>query len=220
VPNGMSKKPVALAIFVKTPGFSKVKTRLGQGIGQQAAEKFHELSCGAVKSVVQRAVPYWAVAEKLAVKHPLWRDFPTLEQGSGELGDRLSKVYDELMERYPAVIFIGGDSPMIRPEDLLSALRAVKQGDRFVMGLTEDGGFWLFAGSKPVPRKVWTDVTYSDWETGAQLQRGLTPIAPVRPIETHFDIDQREDLARLKRLFASRKDLLPEQIVLSKWLNN
>ena len=110
----------AIAIFVKTPGLSPIKTRLASSIGVSAAERFHLLSAKAIESVVLDAfraepacIPYWAVAEKEAVHTPYWKSFQTIWQGEGSLGERLACVYDELIQQHSFVIFIGADSPHI-----------------------------------------------------------------------------------------------------------
>ncbi len=67
----------SLAIFVKTPGYSPVKTRLAASIGQRRAEQFHRLAAAAVAAVAKAAMPavtpYWAIAERDALHDPLWR---------------------------------------------------------------------------------------------------------------------------------------------------
>ena len=63
----------SLAIFVKTPGQSPVKTRLARHIGQLKAEAFHFSSAEAVASVAVIAgaeagfKAHWAVAEPAAI---------------------------------------------------------------------------------------------------------------------------------------------------------
>ena len=83
----------AIAIFVKTPGLSPIKTRLVSSIGVSAAERFHLLSAKAIESVVLDAfraepacIPYWAVAEKEAVHTPYWKSFQTIWQGCQGFG--------------------------------------------------------------------------------------------------------------------------------------
>ena len=58
----------AVAIFVKTPQLSAVKTRLWPGICRRQAERLHCASAAAVRSVVAQAGAngtirgYWALA--------------------------------------------------------------------------------------------------------------------------------------------------------------
>ncbi|HCO24225.1 MAG TPA: hypothetical protein DIT97_14715, partial [Gimesia maris] len=49
----MLSKQGAIAVFVKTPGYSPLKTRLAQSVGTVQAEQFHILSAKAVAAVVQ-----------------------------------------------------------------------------------------------------------------------------------------------------------------------
>jgi hypothetical protein len=46
---------VGIAIFVKTPGHSPLKTRLAAGIGIDAAREFHMLAAQAVAAVARKA---------------------------------------------------------------------------------------------------------------------------------------------------------------------
>ncbi len=77
----------AIAVFVKTPGISPVKTRLAAKLGKETAEAFHLASARSVSSVVQELSQlddiqsYYAVAEKTALKHVFWQDLPCLWQG-------------------------------------------------------------------------------------------------------------------------------------------
>ena len=99
---------VAVAIFVKTPGLSALKTRLWPNLGREAAERLHMACAEAVASVVAEAgrrhgmTAYWAVAEENATAH--WPGFPCVEQGAGSLGERMARVYRRMYERHGAAI--------------------------------------------------------------------------------------------------------------------
>jgi glycosyltransferase A (GT-A) superfamily protein (DUF2064 family) len=215
----------AVAVWVKTPGLSPVKTRLAADVGREAAEEFYRRSVDAVRAVVSRAAehdapaltPYWAVAEAGGAEG--WDGFRVVGQGEGELGERLSRVYDALLERHRFVAFLGADAPQLAPALLLRAARAAMAG-AFVLGPADDGGFYLFAGSRPLPREVWTGVPYSDPSTCAELEARLRPLAPVERLERRYDVDTGDDLRRLRAELAARADLLPEQRSLARWLES
>jgi glycosyltransferase A (GT-A) superfamily protein (DUF2064 family) len=116
----------AVAIFVKTPGLSPVKTRLAAGgMGAEAATEFHRLSvAGVARACGDDVAPYWAVAEREALAPPAWRGFPAIWQGEGGLGARLDRIYATLLQRHGRVLLIGADAPQITP-DLRDALRAL-----------------------------------------------------------------------------------------------
>lgn len=213
----------AVAIWVKTPGLSPLKTRLAAGIGAPMAEEFYRRSAAAVHAVAQQAaeqsagglVPCWAVAEAAS---DAWPDLPVVRQGEGGLGERLSRVYDALLERHGFAIFVGADAPQITPARLGAAAAVARTGS-FVLGPADDGGFYLFAGSHPVPRTVWTAVPYSDAETLRRLAAGLEPIALIERIPPMFDVDTADELHRLHGELAVLSEPLPEQRALSKWLD-
>ena len=68
--------PGALAIFVKTPELSAVKTRLAAEIGREEAIAFYRSCVGAIEAVAAEASRrspldvYWAVAEEPASHEP------------------------------------------------------------------------------------------------------------------------------------------------------
>lgn len=201
----------ALAIFVKTPGLSPVKTRLAREVGQKRAMAFY-LSClkamsALGKEVAHRSrgwiVPYWAVAESAGKNYGLWRDFDCLVQPGGGLGERLSAVYDRLLTEHDRVILIGADCPQLTADTILSAISLVNT-HQFVIGPTEDGGFYLFGGALPIPRNLWTGVSYSTATTRRDLARLLRRLAPVKLLPCEFDVDHAADLERLVRGTAGR----------------
>ncbi|MDQ3161189.1 MAG: DUF2064 domain-containing protein, partial [Pseudomonadota bacterium] len=148
---------VGIAIFVKTPGHSPLKTRLARTIGADAARQFHLLSAAAVAAVAcraQREMPalstHWAVAEASALDDPAWGSLPLIAQGDGDLGARMGRVTDALLARFDAALLLGADTPQIEAGDLIAAVDALAS-HRHVMGPSDDGGFWLFATRGKVP---------------------------------------------------------------------
>ena len=220
-------KSIALAIFVKTVGFSPVKTRLGCSIGKEQAEHFYRRSLVAVAEVVKKLSQrdhdltiYWAVAEKEALQSPHWSEFDVVSQGEGKsLGERLSHVYSELRAKHAGVCFIGGDSPHIPVSNYESGILKLKNSaeDTFVIGRTLDGGFYFFGGKKIIPQKVWTSVEYSKNTTAENLERLLLSIGTVDIIKLNFDIDELVDLERYAEIDLMNEELLPAQKELIKW---
>ncbi len=217
----------AIAIWVKTPGYSPVKTRLAAAIGTEAAEEFYWLSAQAVGAVVRQAAgaapelltPYWAVAEEAALSHPDWRDFPTVYQGEGDLGARLSHVYDTLLQRHPWVIFIGADAPQITRHVLAAAAQVLSETGDFVLGPAEDGGYYLFGGSTALPRSLWVAVPYSAADTLEVFAGLLRPLGSIQYLAEMFDVDTADDLTQLRNELVVAPPLLIEQQNLLAWLN-
>lgn len=214
-----------LAIFVKTPELSPVKTRLAQGIGKAKALQFYNqaldataaLACHVRSELKDQLDVVWAVAERQGLDSNRWKDLGTVFQGEGSLGDRLHTVYDKLLDQYEYVTFMGADSPHICSSEIVNGLKLTKkwQNEKFIIGETFDGGFYFFGGSKPLGKDVWTSVEYSSAHTAQQLESALEKFGGIEKIEKNFDIDTVEDLLRLS---ASKDILLPQQMNLIEWI--
>lgn len=201
---GQKKKTAAIAIFVKTPGLSSVKSRLAANIGKENAEEFFRLSVKATEAAVVESIKrsfgeieaYWAVAEEEAIALPVWSSFKTIYQGKGELGDRLATVYSSLQREHEGVFLMGADLPHIEYQTILEAHTQLLASDKFILGTTEDGGFYLFGGKSPIEKSVWTSVEYSSEKTAGELIQILGR-EHFSFLDQKFDIDYLEDLRRL-----------------------
>jgi uncharacterized protein len=204
---------VGLAIFVKTPGVSPLKTRLARGIGPSAAEMFHRHAARAVAEVAAQArialpalTVYWAVAEAEAMDAPLWRDLPRLAQGDGNLGARMRRIYDTLRACHGSALLIGADAPQLQTGDT-------------VIGPSADGGFWLFGGRVTVDDAAWTTTPWSQADTRARFLGGLGS-ATVASLRTLRDVDECEDLPALHDALTALPSPTPAQSALADWLRS
>ena len=194
---------VALAVFVKTPEYSAVKTRLAQEVGTAKARAVYEACLAAMRDLMcavqdatasapQKIIPHWAVGERAATTHPRWHGFPTLWTGDGGLGERLSHVYSTLLAHHSRVILIGSDCPQI---PVASITTAANQRGKVVFAPATDGGFYLFAAGIPIAKSLWCAVPYSQANTLAQLQQQLQPhpqttLPPLTDIDTVASFQQ------------------------------
>jgi hypothetical protein len=216
----------ALAIFVKTPGLSPIKTRLARSIGVEAAIEFHRCAAAAVAAVARAAIaqgvdltPYWVVAEADAIGHAAWRGFPTVWQGTGKLADRLEQVHDELRARHGRVLLIGADAPQITTAQLAAALAALDDpATPFALGRACDGGFWLLASRAEIPRHVWQAVNYSQPGTAGELASALGTLGNVAALSELTDADTADDLPRLQSELEALPAALPEQRAVCAWI--
>jgi rSAM/selenodomain-associated transferase 1 len=209
---------IALAAFVKTASVSPVKTRLAKDFGREAANEFYALSHRAVMSVMRASEvwrPYWAVAEEDT--HAQWPDFPCIWQGEGGLGERLAKISATLFAEHEAVIFIGADCPQIHPGLLLEALDQLRQAE-FVIGPANDGGFYLLAAKKEIPRPVWLDVPYSDDATCREIVRHLQGYGKVVELEALTDADHLSDLPQVLAELRAVPERTPQHAALLTWM--
>lgn len=226
----MSNRPaVAAAVFVKTPGYSPLKTRLAEGIGTENAEQFHRRATRCVRDVLRESIrilsqrgielqPIWAVAEPEALGDPVWNDFPVMGQGGGELGSRLHRVYAQLIDESEGVLLLGADSPQLDVELIVSAVREViGEKPRFCLAPANDGGFSLFGGNAPILESVWTSVPYSSQETARCLIEQLEPFGPVERLSELIDVDTLDDLIQILPVL-NRENALSSQRELGQWI--
>jgi len=217
----------AIAIFVKTPGLSPVKTRLAVALGQEAAEAFHLASSRSVASVTQELSQqsgiqsYYAVAEQFALNHNYWDDLPCVWQGEGGLGERMAHIYNTLLQEHDFVLLVGADIPQMTVSELHSAVKwlAREEHARFAFGPSVDGGFWVFGGNCPVPDYVWTEVVYSQADTGAQFLNRIEPLGEVKTLALLRDVDEVSDLLLLRDALLNLAEPLPEQYELLRFLD-
>jgi glycosyltransferase A (GT-A) superfamily protein (DUF2064 family) len=143
--------------------------------------------------------PFFAIAESDAVNSPFWQGLPNLYQGEGGLGLRMHQVYSQLQRSHGHVILLGADTPQMEIGDLVSAAQWIsKSGEtRFSFGPAQDGGFWLFGGNGPIPQSLWTDVEYSQPDTGKRFLSNLSPHGKLQFQRTLSDVDTVADLPRV-----------------------
>lgn len=227
---------MGVAVFVKTPGLSPLKTRLAAGVGRQAAESFYLRSLEVIQAQLQAQlqaqsaelssrpdsnVPlksplqcYWAVAEAQAKDHALWQQHPVLAQGQGGLGERIARVYEQLQGRHDIAVLLGADLPDL-PPDLLKRVAAclskkyVRECD-YVIGPAQDGGFYAFASRRQLGPEVWMGVPYSQPSTLSALLAALPP-GRVSYLPPRRDVDTQADLYALADRWPGVRRAYPEQ---------
>ncbi|QDT41844.1 hypothetical protein Pan241w_19120 [Gimesia alba] len=223
----MVSRQGAIVIFVKTPGYSPLKTRLAQTIGQAQAEQFHRLSAAAVAAVVQKVAqqkqvtPYWAVAEEAALTDPLWHQFATLFQGAGDLGTRLAHVNRVLSEQHDFVIFLGADAPQLPVTyltDAVDLLTNVTDQRQFVLGPADDGGFYLFGTPICLSQETWLNVPYSAANTAEKLLAQLEGQGDIQRLPALTDVDTVRELQTIIQEQSDDDKLLPEQRQIREWI--
>lgn len=216
----------ALAIFVKTPGESPVKTRLTGEIGKLQALEFYRHSLAAVQGTALEVArnsrgllhPWWAVGEKHTLNYPCWDKLPPIYTGPGGLGERLYHVYSTLLKDYDFVMLMGSDSPQISPEILIDAAALLIGSASFVLGPALDGGFYLLGGSRHIPRARLLEIPYSQPDTGDRMKKTLETLGAVNLLEELTDVDTATDLKIL--LNELKGAALPEQLTLKEWLKS
>ncbi len=212
-----------LAIFVKTPGVSPLKTRLAAGIGA-ASESWYRMAAQAVKSVALGAQAniginaYWAVAESSALQHELWQSLPRLAQaeaGTEELGERMGRVMRMLIRQHGFGLLLGADTPQVCVDDIQAAAEFLdNENPRLVLGPARDGGFWCVGSNFKFPIALWQSIKYSQANTYQEFLLAFTPFAEVHTLRTLSDVDEAVDLIRCNEELELLEHPTPEQQVL------
>ena len=169
-----------LVILAKAPHLGAVKRRLGHDIGSLAALQFYERN---LRLTLRRLCRdrRWITSLAITGAPTRWskitpRTVRMMEQGHGDLGDRMRRV----MEAMPSgpVIMIGSDIPNISRDDIYEAFSELGHND-IVLGPAHDGGFWLIgqARRRPLPdifRNVRWSSQYTLHDTLANLDHRHT----------------------------------------------
>ncbi|MEO6365928.1 MAG: DUF2064 domain-containing protein [Luteimonas sp.] len=213
----------ALAIFVKTPGHSQVKSRLAADCGARYAQDWYRHAAAAVGAVAREAqarfglVAYWAVAEPDALGQ--WPGLPTIAQGEGGLGERMARVHAQLVAQHGFGILIGADAPQVSAALLGEAhdwLASTSQ--RLALGPADDGGFWLFGANVTPPLAAWSAVQYSAADTARDLRNNMHELGAWRTLMTLSDVDHGRDLSAMQHALQAMSEPGAEQRALAEWM--
>lgn len=152
-----------LVIMAKQPIAGRVKSRLAKDIGVARATGFYRNMMAATMRNLSRDGRWktWAsIAPDRAVFDHHWHlGIDVFEQGAGNLGERMQRIFDTLPPG--PVMIIGTDIPFISSNDIAEGFRQLGSND-VVFGDAGDGGYWL-VGARRSPRipQVFDNVRWS-----------------------------------------------------------
>jgi len=219
---------VGIAIFVKTPGISPVKTRLAATEGVDYAENWYRRAAVAVAEVatMSGAVVYWAVAEPEGMIAEIWQELSRLAQldcpqstANAGLGARMHCVQQQLLARHSAAILLGADTPQLD----INVLRAIMDylqtsTPRSAIAPASDGGFWLYGGNRCAPLSAWEAVRYSSADTLVQFELAMRNQGKMAQFQSETDVDTAADLAACAIALTSLVDPSDKQRELLNWM--
>ncbi len=189
----------SVVVMARRPRLGAVKTRLAEGLNDQAALSFYKRT---LKRLLKRVAGGGRWQTVLAVTPPdevpkrsLWTcGLPVLAQASGDLGERMQAAVDGMPEG--PVVLIGSDIPDLAARHVARAFRALQRHD-VVLGPSDDGGYWLI-GVAPLLRGVrfFGTVRWSSEHALADTVAGLPEGVRVARLGVLTDIDTAEDFRR------------------------
>ena len=184
--------PVTIAVLAKAPTPGRVKTRLCPPCTPAQAAA---LAGAALEDTLDAAgaVPFARHVLALDGDATSWtgRGFDVVPQRGHGLDERLAAAFADIGG--PTVL-VGMDTPQVVPRQLTSAAALlVSPGTGAVLGLADDGGFWLVGLLTP-DRDAFVGVPMSTDRTGrAQLTRLRARGRMVRRLPVLRDVDRWDD---------------------------
>jgi rSAM/selenodomain-associated transferase 1 len=190
--------PVRVVVFTRFPEAGLAKTRLIPALGPEGAAALHrrltERTLAAVRASGLAVEVRTTGSDRSGFADWLGTDLNFVDQGEGDLGDRLRRACD------PApVLFIGSDLPDLTADHLTNAA-ALLTNERVVLGPAEDGGYWALGLAAPCDMLFEAMPWGSDQVLAITLARlrqcGIQPAM----LPTLADCDRPEDLRRWPEL--------------------
>ncbi len=180
-----------VSLFTRWPTPGAAKTRLIPALGAAGAADLHrrltERTVATVRAAGLRIEIRSTGADPGAFRDWLGNDLAVVDQGDGDLGDRLARAAAEV----PGLL-LGADIPGLLPGHLLAAAAALAH-NRAVIGPASDGGYWVLGLATPMPQ-LFGGV---QWGGNSVLATTLARLPLGTPqLETLSDLDTPEDLAR------------------------
>ncbi|MGY5850768.1 TIGR04282 family arsenosugar biosynthesis glycosyltransferase [Salegentibacter sp. F14] len=186
-----------LIIFAKNPLKGRVKTRLAQEVGNNAALAIYNFllhhTYEATKNLKVDKVIYYSEAfpEQEIFDSENFRK--ELQRGQ-DLGEKMENAFCDAFENtYQRVIIIGTDLLEISQKDIKDAFDHLKKED-VVIGPAKDGGYYLL-GMKSLNSKVFRNKA---WSTDSVLKNTLQDFKKdkVKILKSCNDIDVLSDIPR------------------------
>lgn len=190
-----------ILIFQKNAELGKVKTRLADSIGDQAAydayqrlvKYTHRITS---QSPAQKLLFFSSFLEQDLAQYPT--DYRFELQSGDNLGEKMKNAFDQLFkEKFDRILVIGTDCAEITSELISEAFNKLNTHE-VVIGPAHDGGYYLLGMQKFIPG-LFEGIPWSTDEVSAltmnYLERNFISYAL---LPTLSDVDYEEDWERFK----------------------
>ncbi len=193
-------KPVRIVVFAKAPLAGFAKTRLIPALGQQGAadlaqrlleHTLHEALTSRLGSVELCVAP--------SVTNTVWQTMRLpdgihlTDQGEGDLGERMARAAQRVIDAGEAVLLMGTDCPQLDEARLQEAAQALQRTEATLIPAF-DGGYVLL-GLTRFDSSVFTGIA---WSTDSVLNDTLNRLKQldwgVKVLPTLHDVDVPSDL--------------------------
>jgi uncharacterized protein len=196
-----------LALMAKAPIAGSVKTRLTPPLAPEEAAALSEcflrdmtMNFASLNANRTEGVVLYTPADAgVLLRDLLPGPFKLVAQRGETLGERLVNAADELLSKgFESVCLINSDSPTLPREVLETAVsKLARNGDRVVLGPSEDGGYYLI-GLKLPHRNLFERIAWSTADVLAHtIERAAEIHLAVETLPSWYDVD---DAATLRLL--------------------
>lgn len=210
----MTALPVVALVVAKAPVPGLAKTRLAATVGDQAAAEIaaaallDTLDAVAAAPVRHRVVALTGDLDQASaakdIRHRL-EAFTVVPQRGDDFADRLANAHTDAATEtgIATVLQIGMDTPQVSA-DMLADCAHDLLDSQAVLGLADDGGWWVLGVSDAAMADCLRTVPMSQPDTGALTLAALTG----RGVSVHLvaelaDVDTVDDIEAVRRVCAA-----------------
>lgn len=210
-----------IMIFTRFPELGRVKTRMIDSIGAQAATnlmtemgahvgRMTRYACALSLSGKGVTAQAGQVTAEGLIAGPLseaaeWLGIPCAEQGEGSMGERMQAGFAATFQRGSQVVaIVGGDCPELTPVMINRALVSAQNSKGAAIITATDGGYCLLAlhrNTAPHIDAIFADIDWSTEKVAAQQRNSIESQGfSCAHIAEISDIDRVEDMAIWERI--------------------
>jgi glycosyltransferase A (GT-A) superfamily protein (DUF2064 family) len=201
--------PVTVLVVAKAPEPGRAKTRLAATVGDRvaadiaAAALLDTLDAVAAAPVATRVVALTGDLDRAAGADAIRQrleSFTVIGQRGDDFANRLANAHADASKAFAGrpVLQIGMDTPQVTAELLADCAGRLLE-TRAVLGLADDGGWWVLGVRTPAAAECLRSIPMSRSDTGELTLKALRDngidVAPVRPLA---DIDVVDDIATVR----------------------
>ncbi len=186
----------AICLIFRVPEVGKVKTRLAKEIGEIKAYEYYRCMLNVTINKALKIDSAVLIGFYSGKKPKNGYNFPLYKQIGKDLGEIILNAVKKLKSLgYRKVVVIGSDSPDLPDEFIKDAFKLLDKTD-FVIGPTEDGGFYLL-GLTDIYDSIFCEVNWGSHNVFESLLKNIIRQKKsflLLPI--WYDIDSKKELLR------------------------
>ena len=207
----MTVLPVSVLVVAKAPVPGLAKTRLAASIGDAAAARIaaaavlDTLDAVAAAPVQEKVVALTGDLSSAACGDEIrsrLADFTVVPQRGADFAERLANAHADASTGLP-VLQIGMDTPQVT-SDMLGECAQTLLGTDAVLGIADDGGWWVLGVTEPAMADCLRTVPMSRPDTGVLTLAALSAAgATVSLVAELADFDTIDDIEAVRRMCAA-----------------